>query len=359
MLVSCSHRRHARSARSRLPFRVAIGFPFLLALAGAASFSIISNLAPNSPDAPAIARGLSPDPVVAQAETFELAFASAELAAERSALLFDGPTSLGAFSQVATLAPVLESRFATMIAQAPAPAAPNVVVVATTARPAEIPLPIANPFRQQASAQVSDRDAQPATRKPARPIALATAKPTAEKGFLERLFGSSEPVREPVLAYAPTESGELRGWPGAAPPRVLDKGDRTAIYDISSKTVLMPNGERLEAHSGLGDLLDDPRSSRMKNRGVTPPNVYTLRMRESLFHGVPAIRLIPVHQSLMYGRDGILAHTYMLGPRGDSNGCVSVRDYDAFLRAFQRGEVTRLVVAESAAAAPALLASLR
>jgi hypothetical protein len=37
----------------------------------------------------------------------------------------------------------------------------------------------------------------------------------------------------------------------------------------------------------------------------------------------------------------------MLGPRGDSNGCVSFRDYNAFLQAFKRGEVKRLVVVSS------------
>ncbi len=48
----------------------------------------------------------------------------------------------------------------------------------------------------------------------------------------------------------------------------------------------------------------------------------------------------------MYGRDGILAHPFMLGPNGQSNGCVSFKDYPAFLSAYQRGEVTRLVVVE-------------
>ena len=48
----------------------------------------------------------------------------------------------------------------------------------------------------------------------------------------------------------------------------------------------------------------------------------------------------------MYGRDGILAHTYMLGPNGQSNGCVSLKDYAAFLDAFDRGEINRLVVVE-------------
>ena len=70
----------------------------------------------------------------------------------------------------------------------------------------------------------------------------------------------------------------------------------------------------------------------------------TVTMRETLFHGVAAIRLNPVNASAMFGRDGMLAHTYMLGPRGDSNGCVSFKDYSRFLAAFQRGEVTRLVV---------------
>jgi hypothetical protein len=46
----------------------------------------------------------------------------------------------------------------------------------------------------------------------------------------------------------------------------------------------------------------------------------------------------------MYGRDGMLAHTYMLGPNGQSNGCVSFKNYDKFLQAFLRGEVDRLVV---------------
>jgi hypothetical protein len=48
----------------------------------------------------------------------------------------------------------------------------------------------------------------------------------------------------------------------------------------------------------------------------------------------------------MFGRDGMLAHSYMLGSSGQSNGCVVFRDYSAFLSAFQRGEVKRLVVVD-------------
>ena len=121
---------------------------------------------------------------------------------------------------------------------------------------------------------------------------------------------------------------------------------RTAIYDISAHAVYLPNGEKLEAHSGLGRIQDDPRYVGLKNRGPTPPNVYRLVLRKELFHGVRAIRLVPVNENKMHGRAGMLAHSYMLGPSGQSNGCVSFRNYPAFLNAFLKGEVDRLVVVD-------------
>ena len=66
-----------------------------------------------------------------------------------------------------------------------------------------------------------------------------------------------------------------------------------------------------------------------------------------MFHGVQALRMIPVGDNGTAGRSGLLAHSYMLGPRGDSNGCVSIRDYDKFLKAFTNGEIKRLVVVPS------------
>ncbi len=128
---------------------------------------------------------------------------------------------------------------------------------------------------------------------------------------------------------------------------------RTAIYDIEAHTVYLPNGQRLEAHSGLGRMLDDPRFVQAKARGATPPNVYQLSLRQGLFHGVRAIRLNPVNGSRMFGRDGILAHTYMLGPSGQSFGCVSFRNYPQFLQAFLNGEVDRIVVVPHLDSAPA------
>jgi hypothetical protein len=118
----------------------------------------------------------------------------------------------------------------------------------------------------------------------------------------------------------------------------------TAVYDISARTVYMPDGSKLEAHSGYGSLMDDPAHVNAPNVGATPPNVYDLRPRETLFHGVQALRMIPVGDNDMLGRSGLLAHSYMLGPNGDSNGCVSIKNYERFLKAFTNGEIKRLAV---------------
>jgi hypothetical protein len=132
----------------------------------------------------------------------------------------------------------------------------------------------------------------------------------------------------------------------------VDQDSRTAIYDIAARTVYLPNGRRLEAHSGFGSYMDDARYVNLKRQGPTPPNTYKLVMREEPFHGVRAIRLVPVGDGKMFGRDGMLAHSYMLGPSGQSNGCVSFSDYSAFLEAYLKGEVDRLVVIEQLATAP-------
>jgi Protein of unknown function (DUF2778) len=121
----------------------------------------------------------------------------------------------------------------------------------------------------------------------------------------------------------------------------------TAVYDISAHVVYMPNGSKLEAHSGIGALMDDPEHVSERMVGATPPTVYDLKPRERLFHGVPALRMIPVDSRATLGRSGLLAHSYMLGPNGDSNGCVSIKNYERFLKAFQNGEIKRLVVVPS------------
>jgi hypothetical protein len=121
----------------------------------------------------------------------------------------------------------------------------------------------------------------------------------------------------------------------------------TAVYDISAHAVYLPNGLTLEAHSGMGSLRDDPEHFSVPNTGATPPAVYELKPRETQFHGVRALRLVPAEGSNTSGRSGLLAHSFMLGPKGDSNGCVSIRDYDRFLKAYNDGEINRLVVVPS------------
>jgi hypothetical protein len=105
----------------------------------------------------------------------------------------------------------------------------------------------------------------------------------------------------------------------------------------------MPNGSRLEATAGSATQKNDPH-----HVGPTPPAVYELKLRERPFHGVQAPRIIPVEGNTLR-QSGILAHGYMLGPKRDSNGCVSIKDYDKFLAAFRRGDITRLVVITSTA----------
>jgi hypothetical protein len=78
-------------------------------------------------------------------------------------------------------------------------------------------------------------------------------------------------------------------------------------------------------------------------------------MRESRFYGVEAIRMTPIGKQTMHGRDGILAHSYLLrGGRAESHGCVAFKDYPKFLKAFKQGKVTHIVVVPSMSKAPAV-----
>jgi hypothetical protein len=162
------------------------------------------------------------------------------------------------------------------------------------------------------------------------------AKPPRTLTAHEKLYG---PVRYASLTPAYTMSDNGSGLPRAPYDR------QTAVYVITDKKVYMPNGTVLEAHSGLNDKMDDPRFVQLRMRGATPPHVYDMTIRESLFHGVEAIRLNPIGEPRdVFNRDGLLAHSYLLGPNGQSNGCVSFKDYETFLDAFKAGKITRLAV---------------
>ncbi|MCI0735405.1 MAG: DUF2778 domain-containing protein, partial [Beijerinckiaceae bacterium] len=209
--------------------------------------------------------------------------------------------------------------------------------------------------------------------------------PSDNRVLLEKFFDtpqhSGQQLSQPAMVYAAPESdvvdreppmpqmSDTAGGPGSYGPWSQDQTAAagldfnmpgpgggtptttaaawTAVYDISAHTVYLPDGTKLEAHSGRGGRLDDPRYVHEHMGGATPPNVYELALREKPFHGVQALRLKPVGGGNIFGRSGFLAHTYMLGPKGESNGCVVFKNYNAFLTAFQNGKVKRLIVVDS------------
>ena len=88
------------------------------------------------------------------------------------------------------------------------------------------------------------------------------------------------------------------------------------------------------------------RSRNSRGRVKNAPAAFIVPCRPVVVERPPAgtIRLNPIDDGKMFGRDGILAHPYMLGSNGQSNGCVAFRDYPRFLQAFLSGKVDRLVV---------------
>lgn len=243
--------------------------------------------------------------------------------------------------------------------------ATSTVAIQPTTEPSRIaliaPRPVPRPSDLKLPTPPEPRLATRATSRQGKD-AVAKAEPaTDNRSFFEKLFG--------VNANAPQSSGERLAYaapqdditqragrgsgltiaPAPMPAPMASTAPaasgKTAVYDISARTVYLPNGERLEANSGLGDKMNDLRYVHVRMHGPTPPHVYNLTEREALFHGVRAIRMHPVGGSgKIFGRAGLLVHNYLLGPRGDSNGCVSVKDYDRFLQAFLRGEIKQLVV---------------
>lgn len=195
-------------------------------------------------------------------------------------------------------------------------ARPQVEEEASSLLPDDVPLPSFRP--DVATAQTVEPSPRPAATAKAdeRVPAIASAPafdapvplrapqvPKQSTGAMLAFAKPDNPMREPSKMDAVP-------WP--------DRGNGTAIYDISSGVVHMPNGEKLEAHSGIGKMRDNPDYVHVKMRGSTPPSSYKLTMREARFHGVEAIRLTPENGVNPHGRDGLLAHTYMLAKRGRS-----------------------------------------
>lgn len=202
---------------------------------------------------------------------------------------------------------------------------------AETARPSQradgIPMPRSRPVQADISAQIASSQAY-----------VDTNPKVDNRNFFERFTDKIK------LASLTPDSGLFGKAPDLA---ALGYDSRTAVYDIKAKALYLPSGVAIEAHSGMGALMDDPDHVDQRMVGATPPATYDLKPREKLFHGVRALRMTPTDGTSALGRVGLLTHTYMLGPRGDSNGCVSIKDYDRFLKAYDNGEFNRLVVVPS------------
>ncbi|WP_035697948.1 DUF2778 domain-containing protein [Bradyrhizobium japonicum] len=190
-----------------------------------------------------------------------------------------------------------------------------------------IPMPRSRPVQADLAAQIASSQAY-----------ADTGSRADNRNFFERFTDKIK-----LASLTPSD-----GLFGKAPDlAALGYDSRTAVYDISAKAVYLPSGVTLEAHSGLGALMDDPQYVDRRMVGATPPATYDLKPREKPFHGVRALRMTPVEGTSALGRVGLLTHSYLLGPRGDSNGCVSIKDYDRFLKAYDNGEFNRLVVVPS------------
>lgn len=201
-------------------------------------------------------------------------------------------------------------------------------------------LPKAGPVPSFRPGAVAMADAAPT--KPARGNGLAAIAAVAPQK------DDANADKPTALAFARPDNPMRDDAPRAAAPSTPNWpgiGTKVAVFDMSNGVVWMPDGTKLEAHSGIGKMRDEPQYANVKMRGPTPPGTYRLTMRESLFHGVAAIRLNPIDGKAPLGRTGLLAHSYLLRSRlGDSHGCVAFAQYDRFLAAFRRGEITHMVI---------------
>jgi hypothetical protein len=191
------------------------------------------------------------------------------------------------------------------------------------ALPSQIPLPEARPLIETV---VTDQ------------------QPTDEKSVARKNLDGKDTKQ--VVAYAKPERslfGDLfkskasdTGW--------LGRRTKVAIYDVSTATVYLPDGTKLRAHSGIGKMRDNPRYEDAIMRGPTPAGIYRLSMREERFYGVEALRMTSIDGRDPKNRTGLLTHTNLLRGQIGSHGCVAFQNYQPFLNAFKRGQITTLVV---------------
>ncbi len=82
------------------------------------------------------------------------------------------------------------------------------------------------------------------------------------------------PTKPKLASLGPTNLG-------VKPPASEPHPPRTAVYDISAQLVYLPNGERLEAHSGPRRAYGQSDQLAHQDARRPPPNSYRLTLREA------------------------------------------------------------------------------
>ena len=105
----------------------------------------------------------------------------------------------------------------------------------------------------------ADQDVETATR-PADQLGLRAAG--SRRGGTDFSIGRGD-------RCVAADSSASTEQPGKDSDPPADDDSRTAIYDIAARAVYMPSGRKLEAHSGIGSLMDNPRHVRVRMRGAS------------------------------------------------------------------------------------------
>src|SRR5580700_5371659 len=241
--------------RSDRPQRL-MGSAAMACVAFACSWTLAVNLA--GPRAGAIdVSGTVPDPiahtaprgdrlVVAAPSTLPSPLRGSRLISKSDAPLFDARFTMGSDAQ----------SFA-----ASAPAQPRGWSVAALAAPAQLAMETARDNESAPTDQIAQNVVPLPLPQPAPQTRTAALRDGAHRvmadavadtrSIWDKLFG--KPASAMTLAYASAETGSL----GSGHNPALGLYDRsTAVYDITAHKVYMPDGTALEAHSGLGALLD-------------------------------------------------------------------------------------------------------
>ena len=205
-------------------------------------------------------------------ETFALLPDRLQVAAPISREMFNerfaAAATQGVDSNAASAAP------ATKVAEAKDVAKPT--VVARVAEVLKSPAKVVEKIADAAKTKRAEAPVQLASADPAEIVPAPEAKPKSfadrakaavmsitgpRQSMVEKLWGKREPSGG-LLAYASADASvtsaiapkEQNPMLGGSAPYERD----TAVYDITAKTVYLPDGTKLEAHSGLGSNLDDP-----------------------------------------------------------------------------------------------------